>query len=229
MKTNHLLKIAFVLILGLVIFLLYWNYFSKEAIREQKIETWNRRIQEGIEESIKDGDIIFQTSQSEQSEAIQLATHSKYSHCGIIFRVENVLVVLEAVQPVKLTPLKEWKERGENGHYVIKRLSADSLLTDDVAGRMWQYGQAILGKNYDSYFEWSDDKIYCSELVWKAYKKATGLELVQLQTLKDFDLENAQVKAKLKEQFGNNLPLKEKVVSPSAIFDSELLRVVYEN
>ena len=35
---------------------------------------------------IKEGDIIFQTSTSSQSKAIQLATHSKYSHVGIIFK-----------------------------------------------------------------------------------------------------------------------------------------------
>lgn len=32
----------------------------------------------------KNGDIIFQTSKSNQSKAIQLATDSKYSHMGII-------------------------------------------------------------------------------------------------------------------------------------------------
>jgi uncharacterized protein YcfL len=36
-------------------------------------------------EQLRDGDIIFQTSQSEQSIAIQKATHSQYSHMGIVF------------------------------------------------------------------------------------------------------------------------------------------------
>lgn len=34
--------------------------------------------------TLKDGDIIFQTSLSGQSKAIQAATGSPYSHCGII-------------------------------------------------------------------------------------------------------------------------------------------------
>jgi hypothetical protein len=37
----------------------------------------------------KDGDIIFQISQTAQSQAIQLATNSKFSHCGIIQRKGN--------------------------------------------------------------------------------------------------------------------------------------------
>lgn len=70
----------------------------------------------------QNGDIIFQTSNSGQSKAIQIATGSKYSHMGIIYKQGNDYFVYEAVQPVKLTPLTDWIKRGENGHYVVKRL-----------------------------------------------------------------------------------------------------------
>ena len=55
---------------------------------------------------LKDGDIIFQTTQSSQSKAIQLATHSRYSHVGIVYFDKRQPMVLEAVQPVRVTPLK---------------------------------------------------------------------------------------------------------------------------
>ena len=42
-------------------------------------------LNERIQQTFKDGDIIFQTSQSEQCEAVRIATDSKFSHCGIIF------------------------------------------------------------------------------------------------------------------------------------------------
>src|SRR5262245_31010371 len=71
---------------------------------------------------IKDGDIIFQTTQSRQCEAVQLATHSPYSHCGLIYKEGNGYVVFEAVQPVKKTALDKWIERGKGEHYVVKRL-----------------------------------------------------------------------------------------------------------
>lgn len=47
----------------------------------------------------------FRTSQPVQSQAIQLATHSPYSHCGIQYRQHGKWQVFEAVQPVRLTPL----------------------------------------------------------------------------------------------------------------------------
>jgi len=33
----------------------------------------------------QNGDIIFQTSESQQCEAVRIATNSKFSHCGILF------------------------------------------------------------------------------------------------------------------------------------------------
>jgi len=75
-------------------------------------------------------------------------------------------------------------------------------------------------------FAWSDDEMYCSELIWKMYHEALGIELCRLQQLQVFDFSNAVVKKKMFERYGNNLPLKEWVVSPQAIFESNLLESV---
>jgi hypothetical protein len=179
---------------------------------------------------IKNGDLIFQTSLSGQSKAIQLATKSKYSHCGIIYRENGQYYVFEAVQPVKTTPLDRWIARGKDGHYAIKRLkNADQVLTSETLQKMKLEGEKLRGKNYDLAFGWSDDKIYCSELIWKIYQRATGLEIGQLGKLSDFDLTNEVVQQKIKERYGNKIPLDETVVSPNAIFDSKLLETIKEN
>jgi hypothetical protein len=180
-------------------------------------------------QKIHNGDIIFQTSKSSQSKAIQLATNSKYSHMGIIYENDGQFFVYEAVQPVKLTPIKEWINRGKGKHYVIKRLkNADQVLTSSTLTKMQQIGEKFKGKSYDIYFEWSDDKIYCSELVWKMYKQAIGIEIGQLEQLSDFDLTNDIVKAKMKERYGDNIPLDEKVISPVAMFNSDKLITIEE-
>ncbi|WP_421889443.1 YiiX family permuted papain-like enzyme [Marinoscillum sp.] len=176
---------------------------------------------------IQSGDIIFQTSRSSQSKAIQLATHSKYSHMGIIYENEGDYFVYEAVQPIKLTPLADWINRGENKHYTIKRLkNSEAVLTPETLKQMRSIGERFEGKNYDIYFEWSDDRIYCSELVWKIYEEATGIEIGQLEELSSFDLSNEVVLQKMKERYGENIPLNEKVISPSAMFNSEQLMTI---
>lgn len=179
---------------------------------------------------LKNGDIIFHESLSSQSLAIQKATHSHYSHMGILFQKDDAWYVYEAVQPVKLTPLEQWIRRGKENHYVVKRLkNAEKILTIPVQKKMRQSGEKYKGKDYDLFFEWSDNRIYCSELVWKIYWEATGLKIGKRQKLKDFDLSSAIVAAKLKERYGENIPMEETVISPEAMFRSQLLITVQEN
>ncbi|MBN8642379.1 MAG: YiiX family permuted papain-like enzyme [Flavobacteriales bacterium] len=180
--------------------------------------------------SFKNGDIIFQTSQSEQCEAVRIATNSKFSHCGIIFIENGKTYVYEAVQPVKMTLLSDWIQHGEGNKYVVKRLqNADKVLNNDVIQKMKSYGKTMNNKDYDIYFEWSNDKIYCSELVWKIYKEGANIELCNLQKLKEFNLEHPLVKTILKERYGNTVPLDEEVVAPSQIVDSNKLITVFDN
>lgn len=174
------------------------------------------------------GDVIFQTSLSNQSQAIQLATHSAYSHVGIVYEIDNELYVLEAVQTVQLTPIGSWMIRGKDAHFVVKRLkNAKELLTEEVLLDIDSLSKTYLGKNYDLYFNWSDEQMYCSELVWKIYKQATGVELGTLAQLSSFDLNNDLVQKKMKERYGDKVPLDEWVISPAAIFNSdELIEVL---
>ena len=169
------------------------------------------------------GDIVFHTSLSNQSKAVQAATKSPYSHVGIVLFRNGKPHVFEAVQPVKYTPLQQWLDRGKDKRYVIKRLKA--ALTESAVKKMYQDSNRYEGKPYDLTFEWSDDKIYCSELVWKLYKSA-GTELAPLARLGSFDLKNPVVKAKLKERYGSNVPLDEPVIAPVTIFESPLLETV---
>jgi hypothetical protein len=117
----------------------------------------------------RNGDIVFQTSRSPQSLAIQLATKSPYSHMGIVYVQGGAPFVFEAVQPVKLTPLRSWIERG------------------------------------------------------------AGIEIGDLETIADFDLSHPTIQAKVKERFGDRVPVDETVISPAAMFAAENLVTVYEN
>ena len=217
-----------ILAVGILGFLGYWGirmYPFADGVKEESLNAEDFKL----EQEIQNGDIIFQTSKSSQSKAIQLATNSRYSHMGIIYQNDRKYYVYEAIQPVKLTPLQEWIHRGENGHYVIKRIkNSENILTDSVINKMKVYGEKFKGKSYDIYFEWSDDKIYCSELVWKIYKKGANIEIGKLALLSDFDLSNKVVRNKMKQRYGDNIPMDEKVISPAEMFDSEKLITIEE-
>ncbi len=183
----------------------------------------------GQEYEPRNGDIIFQTSTSAQSLAIRKATKSRYSHMGIVYVSEGKAGVFEAVEPVRLTPLAEWIARGQDGHFVVKRLrNADEILTPSALKGMLAIGRTFEGKHYDLYFEWSDERIYCSELVWKIYRRALDIEIGELETLGDFDLSDPVVQAKVQERWDGPPPPDETVISPAAIFASRQLVKVCE-
>jgi len=173
---------------------------------------------------LRDGDIIFHTSRSAQSAAIQRATHSPYSHMGIVLYRNGKPFVFEAIATVRYTPLSNWIARGDGGRYVVQRLKRPLQAADTK--KLRAAANAYVGKPYDLYFEWSDARIYCSELVWKMYRDATGIQIGGLQKLREFDLTDPAVKGKMRERYGKNIPLDERVISPGAMFDSVLLETV---
>lgn len=102
-------------------------------------------------------------------------------------------------------------------------------MTADNLTKMKEVGEKYAGKDYDLYFEWSDSRIYCSELVWKMYKETLGLEIGELEKLGDFNLTDNSVKLKLKERYGDNIPKDELVISPASMFNSENLMTIFKN
>jgi hypothetical protein len=182
---------------------------------------------DSLAEQLRDGDIIFQTSRSEQSIAIQKATRSPHSHMGIVFLRNGIPYVYEAIETVQYTPLRKWVDRGEGGRYVVRRLrEADRILTPQAVKKLRQAGIKFQDKPYDSYFEWSDKRFYCSELVWKIYDRGLAIRIGRLQKLRHLDLSNPIVKTKINERYGNKVPLEETVISPGEMFSSDLLVTV---
>jgi len=144
---------------------------------------------------------------------------------GLVLFRDGKPFVLEAMARVQFTPFVEWIHRGEESRYVVKRLRDPELLGDPAKlSALKRAALAFTGRPYDPYFEWSDDRIYCSELVWKAYDRGIGVQVGSLARLSTFDLSNLLVKTKLAERYGDKVPLDERVISPAAVFASPVLQ-----
>lgn len=222
-------RLAFTIVGILAVLAVLWGINVYYLPEQRLAQAATEKAQRALLKELRNGDLIFQSSLSGQSKAIQLATRSTYSHCGMVFQADTgrrEWYVLEAVQPVQWTPLASWIARGEGRHYVVKRPQVDPPLSDQALIVVKDAGEQFLGRNYDLYFNWSDERIYCSELIWKAYHQATGLELGKLQQLREFDLSDPMVAEKLKERYVAKLPLDEMVISPASIFESPLLITV---
>ena len=179
--------------------------------------------------TLMDGDIIFHTSRSSQSIAVQSATRSKYSHMGLIVHRSGQPYVFEAISTVQFTPLDQWVARGTGQHFVVKRLrNAKAILSPPALQKLKTAAGQFVGRSYDLVFGWSDDQIYCSELVWKIYDRSLNIQIGKLQRVRDFNLADPMVRAKMRERYGNTIPLDEPVISPVAMFQSPHLVTVAE-
>ena len=170
----------------------FYNISAKESVEKNELL-----------KKIKPCDIIFQTSTSRQSKALELATNSDITHMGILVRKNGFWHVLEATHPVKLTPLATWKARGKEGKISIKRINKEINYDPIIA-----YAQKQVGKNYDTLFQWGDESFYCSELVFKAFKQG-GVEIGKPTQIKYLDFSSPEVKKLMIRRLKLSLPPKE--------------------
>ena len=69
-----------------------------------------------------DGDIVFQSlPHGEMVDAIEGATNSPWSHCGVVVYEHHCWFVAEAIVKVRKTFLPLWIMRGRGGHFEAYR------------------------------------------------------------------------------------------------------------
>tara|TARA_B110000014_G_C20015705_1_gene526737 strand:- start:198 stop:878 length:681 start_codon:yes stop_codon:yes gene_type:complete len=225
------MQIIKVFILTTIAFYSCKRISSKEIETAQEITTNVNHTEK--ENEFKEGDLIFQITENGQSHAIQFLTKSKYSHVGIIIRKENKLFVFEASNKVRFTPIKKFITSGVNSHFAVKRLkNANQILTKEALIKMKKIGEKYYNKNYDLCFEWTDEYIYCSELVWKIYKEGVNIELGNPIPLKNYDLSYGPAQKIIKKRMARNgcaFSMDELVISPSDMFHSKLLKTIVIN
>lgn len=175
---------------------------------------------------LRDGDIVFQRSTSSQAAAIAMATGSDWTHTGVVRLVDGEAWVLEAVQPVRLTPFDRWAAAGAGGRVAVRRhVEADWLWSEAAVARLDALQAAWLGRDYDARFEPGDDRLYCSELVREAYLGAAGVELTPLRPVSSYALDDPGLRDAMVRRWGR-MPMQLEVVAPSDLFTAEGLMEV---
>ena len=176
----------------------------------------------------QEGDILFQESRNSTAKAVKIATNSRYTNLGIILKYRGKFVVLESNGNVRKTDLNKFIKRGVNSWYLVKRFkNYKDIMTEENLGKLRENSNSFMGRPYDLYYGWGDEKLYSAELIWKFLKDTLGIEIAPLKKMKDFDLSNPYVKLILSQKFGKEIPLEETVISPKDILESEMLETVF--
>jgi hypothetical protein len=131
----------------------------------------------------QEGDVLFQSlPESRLVRAIEGATRSPFSHCGVVAKEDGRWVVYEAFKPVGPVPLRTFTARGRNEAFAVYRLK--SAHQKHVPAMLDQV-RSYRGRLYDERYRLDDnaEAIYCSELIYLGYRAASGEPLGKLVTL----------------------------------------------
>ena len=169
----------------------------------------------------KEGDIIFIQSQTQQAAALRESTGSVWTHVGLLLLRSGKWVVAEAVGPLKETPIADFIARSKNKSYRIVRYKHfdPATMTSALKARLSKYN-----KPYDIYFEWTEERIYCSELTYHLMKDVTGFELGRIQKMKEMRLDGPLTQALIKKRLtdtGRELDPEEIIVTPVSQLEDE--------
>lgn len=179
-------------------------------------------------EKIVEGDILGHTSQSSQSTFIKIATWSPYTHVGIAVEKDDGMYVLEAVEPVRYTPLDEWVDRGKDDNYTVMRLKDEYR---NHIPSIIEEAETHLGKHYDAHFDPGDDEIYCSELITKAAEEGAGIQIGEWESFDDIVglLRYFPPAKRMIENRWGDVPSDMEVVTPESVMESDMLEPVFSN
>lgn len=169
------------------------------------------------------GDILFQSlPPSSLVAAIEGATGSPYSHCGLVVQRDGRWVVIEAFDGVECTSLREFVFRGRGHGFAVYRLQPEH---QQHVPAMIRAAKARLGLPYDVRYRMDDEAIYCSELIYKAYGEVSGGEqlgrLVQLG-----ELNWRPYEATIRHFEGGPAPLDREMITPRDLARAEQLMLV---
>lgn len=172
----------------------------------------------GPTEDVREGDVIFQTSLSQQSPLIKMGTRSTITHCGIVVMKDGKPYVLETQKTLVLTPLKKFIARGKDGKYWHKRPELDNIKI--------KYS-GYLGKPYDLAFKFDNGKFYCSELIYDVYLNQLGVELCKPKTIDDYLILGTHRIPKIKRAMRKRgITMEQYAVAPVDVFNSKELKFV---
>lgn len=171
----------------------------------------------------KEGDIIVQSLPNNQlTHAIVGVTESPWSHCGVVVKRNGKWKVAEAIGPVREVALDRWIKQGKNNRFQVFRLKDEHqhTVTPFLAAL-----EPYMGRPYDIRYRMDDQNIYCSELIYKAYRDATGKELAKPDALGDLNWRPHEDFIRHIEK--GHLPLDRKIITPVALTRSPLVQRVY--
>jgi uncharacterized protein YycO len=142
---------------------------------------------------LEKGDLLFQDIDcGEYCESIESVTQgyrgSKFSHIAILDIVDNEYKVIEAVnEGVRVITLEKFL--GRSGKVIVGRMKDEYK---PLINKALRFSKSKVGSPYDDVFDIDNEKYYCSELIYFAFKSSNeGYDVFELKPM-TFKAPNSQ-------------------------------------
>jgi len=203
---RRFLSVAIAPVIAVLIISFSIDYFNNVS-REQRIA--ERKMRDTVEFGyLRTGDLLFNKLSGDLQVGMENGLNRSFDNIGIVFIDGDNYGVMETAERVGYISMSSWIEKGLDQKYVVKRLfNDDSVLTDERIQKLRKEAHSHIWKEVEKSRNWSDDKLYNAELVWKVFKNSLDVELAELNTVND--------------EFSS-----EYVITPEAIYSSKSLVTV---
>jgi hypothetical protein len=187
---------------------------------------------------LKEGDLLFQDSDCGPfCEAIEKVTFgykgAKFSHIGMLIKDKDGLKVMEAISAgVVLTPIDSFLNRSfdqeKNPKVMVGRLKPRNQV---LIPRAIDFVYRKMTKEYDDLFDMENDKYYCSELIYDAFKSANNnipIFALKPMTFKDPETNlTFPIWEKYFEDLNSPIPEGALGINPGGISPSKFIEIVH--
>ncbi len=192
---------------------------------------------------LKPGDIVFQNTSGSAREAIMLASGTQYTHVGLVdIDASGRAVVIEAAGPVRTVPLDRWIKNGSGKKVTVKRLKN---LSEEHAKEAVAQARSYLGRPYDHFYYETRDQIYCSELIYAAFKDGANISVGVEEKVRDLNIGTAAARKLIQDRWRQHplckkqrvenfqacydLILEQTLVTPASIARDKQVETIYTN
>jgi hypothetical protein len=147
---------------------------------------------------LESGDLIFETTLTNQTLATLLATRSLYTHVGIIHVHEDgTVTVVQASKTVVESSLADFADAGLGERFTIMRYNG---LTDEQRSAIAQDAERYLGVPYNYIFDMRSKNLYCSLLPYRTFGDL-GLPLGTVEKIGDLYVNNFAVRSLFEQRW----------------------------
>ncbi|NWD67315.1 YebB family permuted papain-like enzyme [Pseudomonas gingeri] len=175
------------------------------------------------------GDLVFIRVTARPFLEVSNATNSWTNHVGVVVdnRDDDPLIAESTFPFARTTPMTRFLERSEHGRCAVARLTTQ--LDDRHRSLLAAAADRRMGTFYDTGFNISSRRQFCSRFVREVIQEATDIQLGEVETFATLLQENPDPKlAFWRVWYFGRIPWQRRTVTPASVLRSPHLRVIFD-